>query len=199
MRFRTASQFEDGLPTLLSERIALYGARHQCMAITTGNGCPDGIHDDVQGHLWAAMARLGGSLQIDPRGIMLGCVPVPNGDLLRTPCAFGGLDSHDIDLTRRKDRAMPDRIPVKIRPLSGEAFRPYGQVLERGGLVYPDTDDGRVVMELLQVRRRPDAHQIPQLAIHFSYNQTGLDHGVGHFRPLSLTRQRACWHIMALQ
>jgi len=27
----------------------------------------------------------------------------------------------------------------------------------------------------------------------------GLDHGVGHFRPLSLTRQRACWHIMTLQ
>ena len=67
---------------------------------------------------------------------------------------------------------MPDRIPVKIRPLSGEAFRPYGQVLERGGLVYPDTDDGRVAMEMLQVRRRPDANQIAQLAIHFSYNQT---------------------------
>jgi hypothetical protein len=30
----------------MSERIALYGARHQCMDITTGNGCPDGIHDD---------------------------------------------------------------------------------------------------------------------------------------------------------
>ena len=28
---------------------------------------------------------------------------------------------------------MPDMIPVKIRPLSGEALRPYGQVLERGG------------------------------------------------------------------
>ena len=67
---------------------------------------------------------------------------------------------------------MPDMIPVKIRPLSGEAFRPYGQVLERGGLVYPDTDDGRVAMEMLQVRRRPDANQIAQLAIHFSYNQT---------------------------
>jgi len=141
------------------------------MATRTGNGCPDGIHDDVQGHLWAAMARLGGILQIDPRGIMLGFVPVPNGDLLTTHVAFGGPDRHDISLTRRKDRAMPDMIPVKIRPLSGEAFRPYGQVLERGGLVYPDTDDGRVAMELLQVRR-PDANQIAQLAIHFSYNQT---------------------------
>ena len=67
-------------------------------------------------------------------------------------------------LTRRKDREMPDMIPVKIRPLSGEAFRPYGQVLERGGLVYPDTADGRVAIEMLQVRRRPDANQIVQLA-----------------------------------
>jgi hypothetical protein len=61
-------------------------------------------------------------------------------------------------LTRRKDIEMPDMIPVKIRPLSGEAFRPYGQVLERGGLVYPDTDDGRVALAMLQVRR-PDANQ----------------------------------------
>ena len=27
----------------------------------------------------------------------------------------------------------------------------------------------------------------------------GLDHGVGHLQPLSLTRQRACGHIMTLQ
>ena len=64
---------------------------------------------------------------------------------------------------------MPDMIPVKITPLNGEAFRPYGQVLERGALVYPETDEGRVAIEMLQVRRRPDAHQIAQLAIHFSY------------------------------
>jgi ureidoglycolate hydrolase len=72
----------------------------------------------------------------------------------------------------RKDVEMPDTIPVKIRPLSGDAFRPYGQVLERGALVYPETEDGRVAMELLRVRRRPQPHQIAQLAIHFSYNQT---------------------------
>ena len=64
---------------------------------------------------------------------------------------------------------MPDMIPVKITPLNGEAFRPYGQILERGAFVYPDTDEGRVAIEMLQVRRRPDAHQIAQLAFHFSY------------------------------
>jgi ureidoglycolate hydrolase len=63
-------------------------------------------------------------------------------------------------------------IPVKIRPLSGDTFRPYGQILERGALVYPEADDGRVALEMLRVRRRPHPHQIAQLAIHFSYNQT---------------------------
>jgi len=29
-----------------------------------GTGCPDGIHYDVKGNLWAATARLGGILQI---------------------------------------------------------------------------------------------------------------------------------------
>jgi sugar lactone lactonase YvrE len=38
----------------------------------------------VKGNLWAATARLGGILQIDPRGIILGFVPVPNGDLSTT-------------------------------------------------------------------------------------------------------------------
>ena len=53
-----------------------------------GTGCPDGIHYDVKGNLWAATARLGGILQIDPRGIILGFLPVPNGDLATTNFAF---------------------------------------------------------------------------------------------------------------
>jgi hypothetical protein len=65
---------------------------------------------------------------------MLGYVPVPNGDLLTTHVAFGGPDNYSMCLTRRKDSEMPEMIPVKMRPLSAEAFRPYGQVLERGGL-----------------------------------------------------------------
>jgi gluconolactonase len=63
-----------------------------------GNGCPDGIHYDVKGNLWAAAGRLGGILQIDPRGIILGFVPVPNGDLSTTNSAFGGPDNCDIFL-----------------------------------------------------------------------------------------------------
>ncbi|MBM3222853.1 MAG: hypothetical protein FJZ47_03485 [Candidatus Tectomicrobia bacterium] len=67
---------------------------------------------------------------------------------------------------------MPETVHIKAMPLSADAFRPYGQVLERGELIYPDTDEGRVAMELLRVRRRPQNNQIEQLAIHFSYNQT---------------------------
>ena len=61
-----------------------------------GNGCPDGIHYDVKGNLWAQMARLGGIVQIDPRGIIVGFVPIPNGDLLTTNFAFGGPDNQYI-------------------------------------------------------------------------------------------------------
>ena len=63
-----------------------------------GSGCPDGIHYDVKGNLWAAIARLGGIMQIDPRGLILGFVPVPNGDLATTNFAFGGPDNQYIYL-----------------------------------------------------------------------------------------------------
>ena len=49
----------------------------------------------MKGNLWAATARLGGILQIDPRGIILGFVPAPNSDLSTTNFAFGGPDNRD--------------------------------------------------------------------------------------------------------
>ena len=61
-----------------------------------GNGCPDGIHYAVKGNLWAQMARLGGIVEIDLRGIILGFVPIPNGDLATTNFAFGGPDNQYI-------------------------------------------------------------------------------------------------------
>jgi len=50
----------------------------------------------VKGNLSAAAGRLGGILQIDPRGLILGFVPIPNGDLATTNFAFGGPDNRDI-------------------------------------------------------------------------------------------------------
>jgi sugar lactone lactonase YvrE len=55
-----------------------------------GNGGPDGMHYDVRGNLWAALAGLGGIIQIDRRGIILGFVPIPKGDTATTNFAFGG-------------------------------------------------------------------------------------------------------------
>jgi gluconolactonase len=57
---------------------------------------PDGIRHDVKGNLRAQMARLGGIVEIDPRGIILGFVPIPNGDVLTTNFAFGGPDNQYI-------------------------------------------------------------------------------------------------------
>jgi gluconolactonase len=63
-----------------------------------GTGCPDGIHYDVKGNLWAATPRLGGITEIDPRGLIIGFLPVPNGDLATTNFAFTGSDNRDIIL-----------------------------------------------------------------------------------------------------
>jgi len=63
-----------------------------------GNGGPDGMHYDVKGNLWAALAGLGGIIQIDRRGIILGFVPIPNGDTATTNFAFGGQDNQYIYL-----------------------------------------------------------------------------------------------------
>ena len=67
---------------------------------------------------------------------------------------------------------MEQVLKVKIQPLNAEAFRPYGQVLKPKELLYPETEEGRVAMELLQFKYRPNNKRMDQLAIHFSYNQT---------------------------
>jgi gluconolactonase len=63
-----------------------------------GNGGPDGMHYDVKGNLWAALAGLGGIVEINPRGLILGFVPIPNDDAATTNFAFGGPDNQYIFL-----------------------------------------------------------------------------------------------------
>ena len=60
-----------------------------------GAGGPDGIHYDVRGNLWA-MLGIGGIIEYDPRGVILGYVPLPNGDAAGTNFAFGGPDNQYI-------------------------------------------------------------------------------------------------------
>ena len=67
---------------------------------------------------------------------------------------------------------MEDALRVKIQPLTAELFRPYGEVLKPKQLIYPETEEGRVAMEMLAIKYRPNAKKMDQLAIHFSYNQT---------------------------
>lgn len=67
---------------------------------------------------------------------------------------------------------MAEIMTVQVQELNAKAFRPYGKVLERGQLLYPETDEGRVAIELLCIKRRPNNQRIEQLAVHFSYNQS---------------------------
>jgi sugar lactone lactonase YvrE len=50
------------------------------------------------GNHWAALAGLGGIIQIDRRGIILGFVPIPNGDTATTNFVFGGANNQYIYL-----------------------------------------------------------------------------------------------------
>ena len=67
---------------------------------------------------------------------------------------------------------MEQTLKVKVQPLNAEAFRPYGQVLQPKQLIYPESEEGRVAMEMLTLKYRSSAKKMDQLAIHFSYNQT---------------------------
>lgn len=67
---------------------------------------------------------------------------------------------------------MEQSLKVKIQPLTAELFHPYGEVLKPKQLIYPETEEGKVAMEMLTVKYRASAKKMDQLAIHFSYNQT---------------------------
>ena len=63
---------------------------------------------------------------------------------------------------------------LKLQPLTPEAFKPYGQVLENRQPVLPEVEpgEGRVAIELLKFKRPTNARRISMMATHFSYNQT---------------------------
>jgi len=65
---------------------------------------------------------------------------------------------------------METTIKVKVQPLSAEAFRPYGQVLESRHPLYPEVDGGRSSVVMLRLKQR--SKRIDMMAFHFSYNQT---------------------------
>src|SRR5262245_54790605 len=67
---------------------------------------------------------------------------------------------------------MEQAVKIKVQPLTDEAFRPYGEVLQKKHLIYPESEEGRVAMEMLQLKYRSNAKRMDQFAIHFSYNQT---------------------------
>ena len=65
---------------------------------------------------------------------------------------------------------METTMKVKVQPLSAEAFRPYGQVLESRHPLYPEVDGGQSSVVMLRLQQR--SKRIDMMAFHFSYNQT---------------------------
>jgi ureidoglycolate hydrolase len=68
---------------------------------------------------------------------------------------------------------MPQVVKIKAQPLTAEAFRPYGVVMEHGKqIVFPEVDEGgRPALEFQRSRKSRD-HSLAHFAVHFSYRQT---------------------------
>ena len=70
----------------------------------------------------------------------------------------------------------PEIVTIKLEPLTDEAIRPYGRMLQSKQTLFPEVEpgEGRVAIELLKIKpgRETGAIQIRHMAIHFSYNQT---------------------------
>jgi len=67
---------------------------------------------------------------------------------------------------------MENVVPIKVQPLSDEAFRPYGTVLGLKSPVFPEVDGGKHVVLMIRLKRAANNRRLEQLAIHPSYNQT---------------------------
>jgi ureidoglycolate hydrolase len=67
-----------------------------------------------------------------------------------------------------------ETIRLRLQPLTPEAFKPYGQMLETRQPVLPEVEpgQGRVALELLKFKRPANPRRISMMATHFSYNQT---------------------------
>ena len=67
---------------------------------------------------------------------------------------------------------MTETITVKMQPLTAEAFRPYGHIVDEKHPAYPDVEEGRPAVVAVHLKHDTSAKRVGQLAIHFSYGQT---------------------------
>lgn len=67
---------------------------------------------------------------------------------------------------------MAEIIKVKLQPLTADAFRPYGYVVDSEHPAYPDVEEGRPAVVSVHLKHSPYTKRVGHLAIHFSYGQT---------------------------
>ena len=68
---------------------------------------------------------------------------------------------------------MSQIVKIKVQPLTAEAFRPYGLVMEEGKqIIFPEVEEGgRPALEF-QRSRKSRGNALAHFAVHFSYRQT---------------------------
>jgi gluconolactonase len=85
-----------GCPQCAKDPLHLTFAGVKAGTYFPGNGGPDGLHYDVKGNLWVGLPGVGGIAEVNPRGLIVGFVPIPNGDPATTNFAFGGENNQQL-------------------------------------------------------------------------------------------------------
>src|SRR5215475_13731528 len=69
---------------------------------------------------------------------------------------------------------MSETITVKLQPLTAEAFRPYGHIVDSHHPAYPDVEEGRPAVVCVDLKHQPHAKRVGQLAIPLSWSLARL-------------------------
>jgi len=68
---------------------------------------------------------------------------------------------------------MEEQVKVKVQPLTPEAFKPYGEVVELGLTAYPEFEPvenmGRMAVQIVRMQR--SGGEVEEMATHFAYTQ----------------------------
>lgn len=93
--------------------------RRRLITFDRGDGLPDGMTVDADGHLWVAHFRGGMVRCYRPDGTMAGTVRLPVSQV--ASCAFGGADLRDLYITTATHTMTKEQLDRE--PLSGALFR----------------------------------------------------------------------------
>jgi sugar lactone lactonase YvrE len=106
--------------------------RRTVVRIQVGEGLPDGMTVDRDGHLWVAIAGAGQVRRYSPDGAWLARIDVPTPTV--TSCAFGGLSGAELFITSARVRLPVSALTGLTHGLNIEMAEQFPAVSGPGGV-----------------------------------------------------------------